>query len=746
MTSYRYLVFPNRWEGIRRVCGAVAITGLLAAVFAFAGAQPSPAAVYTWNGSGTGTGDIFNVASNWGGTLPSDTGDTALFNGANSPYAGGALTLYYSNGSTGGTAGDTGLNVSLQSSQTTGVSLDTTTTASLRLATIAVASGAGAFTLGGGATTFNVTLGGAGASTQTFTNNSSNPFTIGANVSFGGGGGGAHTIDLAGGGNFACNNSFTPSNAGAGAVFTLADDCTGVVTLTGASGYTGPTFVNSGIMAVTGSGSLSATSTINIANYSGATAAMYQSGSSSVTTTGAGLGGFQIGSAAGAFGYYNLAGGTINVAGEIDPGGSGGGVGTFGQLDMTGGLINLPTLASSWFLPNRGGSGEASVVNMSGGTISFVNGATGFRPNWSTSQNSTFTISGSAQFLSPGASVYLNQNNVSSNVSVLNLNGGTLQAQIFTNTTYGTVNFNGGYLKAGNSTITASFMTGLAAAYVYPSGGTISNNGQGITIGQALLAPSGSGLVTGTTPVNYSSGFTAPPQVVFVGTGSGATAYATINPASGAITDFVVTNPGVGYTAAPTVDLVTTSGTTTLPTTVWQPALAANSGGGLTFVGTGTTTLTGVNTYTGPTTLAGGALNINADTALGAASSVTTFSGGTLQFGANAVALSASRDIAINSGATGCFDTLGNSATVASTIAGGGTLAKVDGGAVLYLTGSNSFTGGTVLSAGTLNINADAALVRRALQPGHEPHVHGRHLAVRREQRRDQRPSLDRRQ
>ena len=65
--------------------------------------------------------------------------------------------------------------------------------------------------------------------------------------------------------------------------------------------------------------------------------------------------------------------------------------------------------------------------------------------------------------------------------------------------------------------------------------------------------------------------------------------------------------------------------------------------------------------------------------------------------------------MAINSGATGYFDTLGNSATVASTIAGGGTLAKVDSGA-LYLTGSNSFTGGTILSAGALNINTDAAL------------------------------------
>ncbi len=330
-------------------------------------------------------------------------------------------------------------------------------------------------------------------------------------------------------------------------------------------------------------------------------AAMYQSGSSTVTATTTALGGFQIGSAPGAQGYYNLAGGTINVAGEIDPGGSSGGAATFGQLDMSGGLINLPTASSSWFLPNRGGSGETSVVNMSGGTISVVNGATGFRPNWSTSQSSTFTISGNAQFLSPGANVYLNQNNVSSNVSVLNLNGGIFQALGFSNGTFGVLNFNGGYLKAGNAA-NASYLTGLAAAFVNSSGGTIDNNGQSITIAQALLAPTGSGLVTGTTPVNYSSGFTVPPQVALVGGGSGATAYATINPASGAITGFVVTNPGIGYTAAPTVDLITTNGTTTLPASVWQPTLAANGApsgsGGLTFLGGGVTALTGVNTYT----------------------------------------------------------------------------------------------------------------------------------------------------
>ena len=95
-----------------------------------------------------------------------------------------------------------------------------------------------------------------------------------------------------------------------------------------------------------------------------------------MTNTSSGAGGFQIGSAVGTFGYYNLSAGTINAAGEIDPGGSSGGAGTFGQFDMSGGTVNLPNSAASYFLPNRGAAGEASVVNISGGTVQITGGGT----------------------------------------------------------------------------------------------------------------------------------------------------------------------------------------------------------------------------------------------------------------------------------------------------------------------------------------------------------------------------------
>ncbi len=60
------------------------------------------------------------------------------------------------------------------------------------------------------------------------------------------------------------------------------------------------------------------------------------------------------------------------------------------------------------------------------------------------------------------------------------------------------LNFNGGTLRAagGAATTFLAFNNtpGTASAYVYSGGGTIDNNGQSITIGQPLLAPSGNGV------------------------------------------------------------------------------------------------------------------------------------------------------------------------------------------------------------------------------------------------------------
>jgi fibronectin-binding autotransporter adhesin len=425
----------------------------------------------------------------------------------------------------------------------------------------------------------------------------------------------------------------------------------GTMLLTATNTYTGATTVAGGQVKLTGQ--ITATSTMAVGSTSGAGAAFYQSGSSSVlTNTGTGGGGFQIGGTAGAFGYYNISGGTINVGGEIDPGGSAGGSLTFGQLDMNGGTLNLPNITGTYFLPDRGAAGEFSVTNFLGGTVQIAgSGAptnSGFNGlavglNNVGSLTSTITIANSAQFLTPSLTVKLNDTSFggagnATNVSNLNLNGGTLQTlgfgagvsqgSVALGNAYADINFNGGTVKAGTAANT-TFLTGLGAVNIYANGGTIDNNGQAITIGQTLTSASGTGV--GSVAFTAGSGYVAPPRVVFSGgalAGNGATGYATINPTTGAVTGIVVTNPGsYSSTSGLTASLVGVSGTGAS-----AGAITLNSGnttGTLTFQGAGTTTLSGASTYTGPTTINAGMLRLTGSTAAGSA--VTVNNGGTLE-------------------------------------------------------------------------------------------------------------------
>ena len=134
---------------------------------------------------------------------------------------------------------------------------------------------------------------------------------------------------------------------------------------------------------------------------------------------------------------------------------------------------------------------------------------------------------------------------------------------------------------------------------------------------------------------------------------------------------------------------------------------AISGSGGVTQFGTGTLTLNGSNTYSGGTTLNAGTLNFGNADALGSGTAVFT-GGATLQAGVTDTVANA---IAINSGVTGTIDTGTNTVTLSGNITGQGQLLKAGVNGVLYLSGSNTYSGGTVIeSASVANIPVYGAL------------------------------------
>jgi autotransporter-associated beta strand protein len=137
----------------------------------------------------------------------------------------------------------------------------------------------------------------------------------------------------------------------------------------------------------------------------------------------------------------------------------------------------------------------------------------------------------------------------------------------------------------------------------------------------------------------------------------------------------------------------------------WTISSSINGAGELVKTGGGTLVLTNSNSYTGGTEIDAGILNINSDAALGSSSGQITFNGGTLQ---NAASISSARTVLINSGG-GTFDTNGYNMALSGIVNGTGVLTKAGTG-TLTLSHENTYSGGTVVSSGTLATGATCAL------------------------------------
>ena len=415
------------------------------------------------------------------------------------------------------------------------------------------------------------------------------------------------------------------------------------LTVSGSDSHTGPTTVRAGTLNLTGlpkSSSSSvygiyivdnnAASTTNamlnistsVTTYqmwlgdragSGQVGAAYQTSGDVVLTQAAGVDNLRIGSVASGRGYYKLSGGTLTVN-EVGVGGSLND--TIGIFDITGGAFT----DNGWLAVAHGGATGSGLLNITGGSAS----AARVDMNWSSTAGALSVINvgggGSAASLSAASGTTLGVNlsgsgTTAGTYSIVNLRtNGTLNTGIvraWQPAPTSLLNFDGGTLQANTST--GNFLTdgNLDGVYVYPNGGTIDNAGQSVTVDRPLSAPTGTGVSSIPGLSTQGSGYVGAPFVTITGGTftAPATAYAVMaddgkGKGTFKVSSIVVSSRGI-YSVAPTT-VTLTGGGASVAASGLTINTAANTSGGMTFTGSGTTTLSGVNTYTGATVIAAG--------------------------------------------------------------------------------------------------------------------------------------------
>jgi autotransporter-associated beta strand protein len=297
----------------------------------------------------------------------------------------------------------------------------------------------------------------------------------------------------------------------------------------------------------------------------------------------------------------------------------------------------------------------------------------------------------------------------------------------------------GGGLTLGTAGLSNDFGANTVSLSLAGAGG-VSQNGGTLTL-------TGANTYTGGTAV--SSGTLSIGNATAIGTGTLAiTGGTTLSNSSGAALTLTnnnaqtwVGNPTISPTASGMnlgTGAVTLLGNTLLTTNTGSTTVGGAIGDGgngykLTKIGTGTLILSGANTFSGGVTLSAGTLGIGNAAALGtgpvtvsAAATISNTSGGSLtlttnnpvtlgatltfassnslNLGTGGVALgSATRNIAVTNAAT--------TLTIPGNITQTSTAALVKGGTgTLVLSGTNSYTGLTVVSGGTLQFAQTSAL------------------------------------
>ncbi len=331
--------------------------------------------------------------------------------------------------------------------------------------------------------------------------------------------------------------------------------------------------------------------------------------------------------------------------------------------------------------------------------------------------------------------VFTGTGKLTSTASLTTTNSGTLTV-LTTNDFSGSVNINAGTVQVGNGTTSGSLGLGVvvnnsALVYNLPDDKNVPNNisGTGTLTKQSGDVLTVSGVNTFSGNVLVQTGTLQLGSATALGSTAGSTivsggATLDLNGQTVGAEPVTITGTGVGGNGA----LVNNSGSASHSGAVSLAAdstlggsgnttLSGTVGGGfnMTKTGNGTLIISGVNTNSGKTIIAGGTLSVSADAKLGTAPGAAvadqiTINGGTLATTATFTG-AANRDVTIGAGG-GTIDVLtGTTFTYGDIIQGAGALTKNGAGTLELTQSSTDHTyGGLILNSGTVAINKSTGL------------------------------------
>jgi len=710
-------------------------SGFFAAAVAFAFlAAPSAHAqnTLTWNGS---TSITWTTATNWdGGVAPSNslTGNITRFNQASYSFA-PTLT---NNTSIAGFLFDAGNTGSL-TLLTGGVA----NRANIGASGIMMNSGSGAVIIGGG-TSQGLDLG----ADQVWTNNSGSLLNVRTISNMSNSTAYTLTLNGSGSGGILIGVGGIINGGSVGTISIVNSYGGGVTTINGPNTFTGGVKQNSGTLSLGSNGALGTgaltinggtidvtaartTTNNNAQNWNGnftfngtntwdtGTGAVTMNASRTVTVTSSSMTvGGVIGDTGGGYSLTKAGGGSLILAGANTHSG--------GIILNTGSLL----------LGNDAALGTGTLTVNDGTTID-VTAARTTTNNNAQSWNGNFTFNGTSTWDTGTGAVTMNASRTvtvtASTMTVGGAIGDSGSTYSLTKEGAGTLTLGGANTYNGTTTVSA----GVLRITNSSSLGTVTNNttvisgaalqlANNITVGGEELTIAGTGISTTGAILNISGDNSLGGNITLTGTSSIASdaGTLTLNGATlqrGPANNYSLTLTGAGNIAVNSV--------------------IGNIGTGtVTKAGAGALTLNATNTFARNLLLNAGTLNINNAQALGATSTsygLTIAAGTTIDNTSGAAITTVAKlltmngsftftgtnDLNLGTGAATLGTATGTSRTITTTagaltiggaIADGttaNTLIKAGAG-TLVLNGANTYTGGTVLSAGTLSLGNTAAL------------------------------------